>query len=162
MGKDCRELVEELGIPIIPLSSCVTTASGQSHRILGKTTIYTGYKNMKKEITLFLCPGLEQRLYLGIDFWRMFGLAPDIIGVAEIDLEKVARDMNNNDSKYKLNPHDLNNDQRQRLDDVIEIFDTFEKKGLGCMPLEKHTIKLVEGAEPVKDRYYPISPAVQK
>lgn len=117
---------------------------------------------MKKEITLFLCPGLEQRLYLGIDFWRMFGLAPDIIGVAEIDLEKVARDMNNNDSKYKLNPHDLNNDQRQRLDDVIESFDTFEKKGLGCTPLEKHTIKLVEGAEPVKDRYYPISPAVQK
>lgn len=50
---------------------------------------------------------------MGIDFWRLFGLAPDIIGVAEIDLQKVARDMINNDSKYKLNPRDLNNDQRQ-------------------------------------------------
>lgn len=37
----------------------------------------------------YLCPDLEQPLYLGIDFWRKYELAPDIINVHEVTIEQV-------------------------------------------------------------------------
>lgn len=39
---------------------------------------------------------------------------------------------------------------------------TIEQQSLGETDLEVRTIKLTEGANPVKDRHYPISPAVQE
>ncbi|KAH8323011.1 hypothetical protein KR074_003894, partial [Drosophila pseudoananassae] len=37
----------------------------------------------------------------------------------------------------------------------------FEESGLGRTPIMRHTIELTEGATPIKDRHYPVSPAVQ-
>uniref|UniRef100_A0A1I8NKY6 Retrotransposon gag domain-containing protein n=1 Tax=Musca domestica TaxID=7370 RepID=A0A1I8NKY6_MUSDO len=73
----------------------------------------------------------------------------------------ILRDMTDTGPDYKLNPHELTNDQENRLKCIVKKFKTFEENGLGCSSLEKHSIKLVEGAEPVKDRHYPMSPAVQ-
>lgn len=42
---------------------------------------------------LYLCPDLDQKLYLGIDFWRIFQLAPDIIGVNEINIEQLQKSL---------------------------------------------------------------------
>lgn len=161
LGKNCREIIEELGIPIIPMSSRVTTAGGTQYNVLGKIKAIIKYQEQEKFMTLYLCPQLEQELYLGIDFWRTFELAPDVIGAAEINIEKVFRDMTDTGPDYKLNPHELTNDQENRLKCIVKKFKTFEENGLGCTSLEKHSIKLVEGAEPVKDRHYPMSPAVQ-
>jgi len=41
-------------------------------------------------------------------------------------------------------------------------FLAFEKVGLGKTHVEKHKIELVAGAQPVKDRHYPLSPAMQQ
>ena len=41
-------------------------------------------------------------------------------------------------------------------------FLSFEEKGLGKTSVTKHSIQLIKGAEPVKERFYPISPAVQE
>lgn len=161
LGKNCREIVEELDIPIIPLSSRVTAAGGKHYRVLGKIKVSVRYQENTKEMHLCLCPDLEQNLYLGIDFWRLFQLAPDIMGISEINIEKITEEITSADAKYKLNPHELSPEQSTRLNEVIEAFSTYEKNGLGCTTLEKHTIKLIEGAEPVKDRHYPMSPAVQ-
>lgn len=38
----------------------------------------------------------------------------------------------------------------------------FEKKGLGQTKLEKHPIKLIEGTTPIKDKHYPMWPAMQE
>lgn len=52
--------------------------------------------------------------------------------------------------------------QRNKLNEVIKCFDSFEEKCLGFTSLEKHSIKLIDGTVPVKDRHYPISAAVQE
>lgn len=162
LGRGCRERVEELQLDIKPMFNNVATASGHNYRILGKIVCDIRYKDVSKEMNLYLCPDLEQELYLGIDFWREFNLAPEILGCAELDVHRMAMDFVEARQECKLRPHDLTEDQKRRLDEAIDQFDTFEQKGLGRTQLEKHTIKLIEGAEPVKDRYYPISPAVQK
>lgn len=48
------------------------------------------------------------------------------------------------------------------LKKVKSSFRSLEEYGLGKTQLESHKITLVEGALPIKDRYYPVSPAVQK
>lgn len=162
LGNGCRELEEELNLNIQPILTNVKTASDQYHRVLGKVKVSISYKDLEHQMLLYLCPDLEQNLYLGIDFWKLFKLAPDIIGIDEMDMEKIVKDFETEKEVNKLRPHDLNEEQRMKLDKVIKEFDTFEEKGLGMTNLEKHSIKLIEGAEPVKDRYYPISPAIQE
>lgn len=139
----------------------VKTAAGQYHRILGKVRVKIKYQDKTEEMELYLCPDLDQKLYLGIDFWRIFQLDPDIIGVNEINIEQLQKEFGNEKLEHKLNPHVLTEDQQMRLQNVIKSIDNFEEKGLGKTSLEKHTIKLVEGAVPFKERHYPISPAVQ-
>lgn len=64
--------------------------------------------------------------------------------------------------EHKMKPHLLTEKQWSQLEDVVKCFDSFEENGLGCTSLKKHSIKLVDGAVPVRDKYCPISPAVQE
>lgn len=160
LGKGCRELVESLGLEIINYYSNVRTASGNPHRILGKVLTKVKYNQKEAEICLYLCPDLEQQLYLGVDFWKCFGLAPDILAIDEVNIElqtKIHGESNNCKSKM----HELSPEQKKELEEVVKLFPTFEEKGLGCTTLEKHAIKLREGATPIKEKHYPLSPAVQ-
>ena len=54
--------------------------------------------------------------------------------------------------------HDLSADQQQRLERIKKKFLTLENNGLG----RTHVEKLIPDAVPVKDRHYPMSPAVQE
>lgn len=101
---------------------------------------------------------MVQTAYLGVDFFKIFKLAPNIFGVDEISqevLEQYPAQFNENTE------HVLTNDMRMRLNQVKSIFKSYEEHGLGRTHLEKHKIDLIEGAQPVKERYYPVSPAVQ-
>ena len=80
LGKNCLEIVNSLHLSVIPVPSTnITTADGTKQKILGKIITPVKYNNEEKEITFFLVPNLDQELYLGVDFWREFQLAPDII-----------------------------------------------------------------------------------
>lgn len=161
LGKGCRELVESLNCDIRTIFSNVRTASGHEHRILGSIRVNIRYKELVKELELYLCPDLEQALYLGMDFWKLFNIAPELLEINEINMEQLQKEFANEKVEHKLNPHELDEEQKMQLQAVIKSFDTFEEKGLGVTSLEKHSIKLIEGAVPVKDRHYPLSPAVQ-
>lgn len=161
LGKHCREIVEELNIIVDPQDTNVTTASGKTHRIVGKIEVEVEYQQQFLKMRFYLCPDLEQDLYLGADFWKLFNIAPEIFPIDEItvDLQEQMRGTSTNENK---NMHQLTGEQRRRLEEIINKFPTFEKNGLGCTKLEKHAIKLVGNANPVKDRHYPLSPAVQE
>lgn len=160
LGKGCRELFEELEVPLVPIFTFISTASGQKHRLLGKIRVDVEYNNMSRKIEFYLCPDLEQPAYLGVDFWRNFEIAPEVVGVSEINVEKIIEDFST--QNHKSDPHLLTDVQQNALNKVIKTFPAFEVHGLGCTALEKHSIKLIEGAEPFKDRHYPMSPAVQE
>lgn len=178
LGKGCRELVQELGLDVQKHFSALKTAGGEHFNILGKVVVPVKYKDIEKCVTFFLCPYLQQNMYLGIDFWRSFNLAPEIlntdrgesktsselsVSAAELCLEKAVDYFGPPKvpgSVHKM--HSLSDKQQVDLEIVKSSFLTFENDGLGRTPLEKHTITLVEGAVPIKERHFPISPAVQE
>lgn len=55
----------------------------------------------------------------------------------------------------------LSMQQKTQLSSVIDLFPNFEKQGLGRTTLIKHHIDVC-GATPIKQRFYPVSPAVEK
>lgn len=79
------------------------TAIGQHHRILGKINLTITYKDQTNNILLFLCPNLEQSLYLGIDLWRTFNLAPEVIRSERLQIRNL---LDEYESKvdHRLNP----------------------------------------------------------
>ncbi|KAH8308600.1 hypothetical protein KR018_005951, partial [Drosophila ironensis] len=93
-------------------------------------------------------------LYLGVDFWQKFQLALDIVAVAELDPQGPIVD--NQDGKQAPEPHKLSEAQQKDLDEVVESFLTYERNGLGRTKVMRHSIELVAGAVPVKDRHYPL------
>ncbi|KAH8330081.1 hypothetical protein KR074_003058, partial [Drosophila pseudoananassae] len=86
----------------------------------------------------------EQKLYLGVDFWRKFHITPEVVGVES--LENVETEFHSKGEPVE--PHTLTNEQKERLDKVKEGFLAYENQGLGLTTMEQHTIQLVEGAVP--------------
>lgn len=52
-------------------------------------------------------------------------------------------------------------DQKSQLDAVVKLFPSFEKQSLGRTSLIKHSID-IGNATPIKQRFYPVSPAVEQ
>jgi len=88
LGKVWRELLEKIQILFRPYHTTVQTVSGAAQNVFGKISIPVHYKGIFAEMTLFICPFLEQEIYLGVDFWREFGIAPQILSLEEITPEK--------------------------------------------------------------------------
>jgi len=89
LGRGCRELAEELNLPVKPYTSIVRTASGEDRSIIGRMVVPVEYKGEVKEVVMYLCPYLEQTAYLGIDFWRIFRIAPEVVGHEEPVVEAI-------------------------------------------------------------------------
>lgn len=97
----------------------------------------------------FIAPNLNQELYLGFDFWMKFGIYPTV--------NEVSKEFNVNDPSNK---NILSKEQEEALKEVINQIPSFNEKGLGKTSLITHVID-VGASFPVKQRLYPISPAVQ-
>lgn len=135
------------------LKSSVRTADGNPQPVLGYLDTFVKCGNVSKSIRLYIVPGLTQRLYLGIDFWRSFGIVPMSVDGLSGDLVEIDDDVSVT--------HCLTSEQQRSIDLVKQLFPNFAVEGLGRTNLIKHQID-VGDAKPIKQRHYPISPAVQK
>ncbi|XP_070070164.1 uncharacterized protein [Drosophila takahashii] len=158
LGDGCMDLVKWLKLEVLKVRSTVQTAGGATHRIAGRIEVDVGYKQETHHISLLLCPSLRQKLYLGIDFWRKFSLAPDVVGVGE--LSSIENEFHV--TSEPVEPHILSEEEKTQLELVQDKFLTYEKHGMGLTELETHSIQLEAGTVPVKERFYPVSPKVQE
>lgn len=154
LGLGGQEFLQKHGLNSSKLSSKVKTADGNQQSIVGKFYAEICYKGMTKTMPLYLVPSLQQKLYLGIDFWKEFGIAPQLISEVSTVQCPVEKDVD-------PNAHELTSEQSKRLKDAIDLFPSSAVQGLGKTSLEVHTIDTGD-AEPIKQRHYPVSPAVQK
>jgi len=100
---------------------------------------------------------LKQKLYLGIDIWRKFELAPEVVGVEflhRVESEFMAKG-------EPIEAHILSPEQTEQLEKAKGRFLTYESQGVGLTMVE-HSIQLVEGAVLVNERFFPVSPAKQQ
>lgn len=104
---------------------------------------------------ILVVPELTHTLVLGIDFWRVVRIIPDLRrGEWVFSSQATHCDA--------IEPHDhLSIPQKKQLDQLIKsVLPEGEDDKLGCTTLVEHTI--VTHNSPIKQRYYPISPAMQK
>lgn len=152
LGKGAFETLQKCNLRWKEIETKVQTASGQQQEVKGYTDVVITYKEMSRPIRLYVIPSLSQSLYLGIDFWIHFNLLPKLEEVEVTQEVAEAADPN---------LHQLNSVQNKRLNNIISLFPSCEKEGLGKTTLLKHEID-VGSAAPSKQRYYAVSPAIQK
>lgn len=148
LGHDALETLHRCNIKWKEVKSAVKTASGQSQEIKGYADVDIQFKSQTHRVRLYIVPTLTQTLYLGIDFWVAFNIFPKIDEITPV-------------KPIDLNKHILNKDQDTRLNKVIADFPSCVKEGLGKTDVITHNID-VGNSRPTKQRYYSVSPAVQK
>lgn len=164
-----------------PLGTYVKTADGKIQKTIGMLDVEVSFKGQLQKIKFLLVPSISQRVILGLDFWRVFNLASDIFESAIIvnpsanesikqnlsdcfGIQRPLKDLSDSsgDEPYFLeNKYPLSSAQQQQLNSVINLFPSFEKRGLGKTTLIEHDIDVGE-AKPIKQRFYPVSPAVER
>lgn len=160
LGRNSEKLVDEWSDLVSPYLAEVKTAGGQNFNIIGKVELMVEFNGRKENILFYICPNLQQEAYLGVNFWKSFELAPEIFGVDELNTENLADNFPLD--LEQVESHNLSPEEEEQLEAIKSRFKTFEKNGLGKTNLELHQIQLIEGAEPIKERQYPVSPAVQE
>ena len=150
LGTGSLKFLENNKIKFKPLTSSVKTASGAALAILGKIETSIFWRNQYKTITLYIAPELRQQLYLGFDFFQLFGLDRFLV-----------EEVNGDEEVVDVKSHQLNFEEKSQLQKVIDMFPSSFKMGLGETHLIKHFIDTGE-ARPIKRRHYPISPAKER
>ena len=148
LGKGAEEFVTRAGLQPIRLHSKVHTADGAGHAVTGYVIVPVTYQGVTKKMKLCLMPSLSQSLYLGIDFWSKFNIVPHLVNEINLSSDQINKPVN------------LSENQMLRLQAVKDKFPSFAKMGLGKTDLEEHVIDTGD-AVPIKQRHYPVSPAIQ-
>lgn len=152
LGSGYEKVLEKTGAFVHSLATVISTASGDKQEVLGYVNLPVSYSGKTRYINLFIVPSLRQQLYFGMDAWIKFGIKP--VMVEEVVENNEPRDL------LKVE-HPLSDEQRQRLNDILNQFPNSATEGLGSTNIICHSID-VGTAEPVKQRFYPVSPAVQE
>lgn len=150
LGKDAINFLVACGLKINKASCVVSTADGTPNSVLGHVDINVKYNGVEKVVNFLVVPSLQHQIYLGMNFWNAFGLAPVVVN----ELSEIK------DSVRKTHP--LAPEEHERLEQVKNKFPSFDKLGLGRTQSYQHRIVIKDNVLPIKQRHYPISPAVQK
>jgi len=134
------------------LKSRAKTASGENQAITGFLDTEVSFNKIKNPMRLYIIPSIKQKLILGHYFWRTFQIAPNII--SSLQTPKEISELSGE------NLYPLTAAQGQQLAVAKQLFPK-ASDGLGRTSLIEHTIE-VGNALPVKQRFYPVSPSVEK
>ena len=147
LGNNGIEFLKELNVKFKKLSSEVKCANGGKQQTVGYVELPITFLGKTRNILLYIIPGLIQKLYLGSNFWKAFNIKITVIE------ELIA----------KSNPemHDLTDIQKNILYKTISKFPSSQVLGLGKTNVLEHHID-VQGAQPIKRRWYHVSPPVEK
>lgn len=157
LGSEGYEKFRQFGLK---LHSCkvemCTVADGTQCSVVGSFNIPFRVEDRVVFVDVLVMPSLPHTLILGADFWKKLGIVPDLRhGHWEFtSCPSRAAVCSLTDGSH------LTTEQSERLKIFLEdVFSKFPSK-LGCTSMVAHVIKTT--AEPIKQRFYPISPALQK
>lgn len=137
-------------------SDCVV-ANGQGIDGIGTTQVPIQLRDRIVLLEVLVVPSIPQKLILGIDFWCRMRIVPDLYA-GEWSFRSSFPEETQIHAIQSIDT--LTSEQRQILDSFIE--ESFSSMGdkLGCTTLREIVLKTDHA--PIKQRYYPLSPALQK
>lgn len=131
-----------------------TVANGQEHHTIGSIEVPFELQGVVKLLTVLVMPDLKHTLILGVDFFKLMGVVPDLRRGEWQFLPEIS-------SVDTLEPtSELTLKQKAALKVVLDEYFAKMGTGLGRARGVKHRIRTSH--EPIKQRYYPVSPAIQK
>ncbi|KAK9730858.1 Reverse transcriptase (RNA-dependent DNA polymerase) [Popillia japonica] len=158
VGPKGLDLLQRLGLVLQREVVECTVANGEKCRSLGYISAPVQLEDKWKLLNILVLPDLSHKLILGVDFWVAFDIIPDLRKhfwhFAESEPSLSVHSI--------LTSSSLSASMKSELDALIA-----EKKELmgtssGRTHLIKHEIELLPGTKPIKQRYYPVSPAKQQ
>lgn len=159
IGKHALQFLTGYENSIINLTGqSVKTENGGKVFVVGIATFPVVWNGVSQDIDFLKVPGLEQEFYFGIDFWKTFNLP--VVGESAVGRINVAEIVDTVEEDKKQ--HILSNDQKVRLEKAKLIFLSFAVQGLGRTSVEEHIIEVLNEDIPIKQRHYPVSPAIQE
>lgn len=158
LGKNSLEFVSKLNKKIVNLSSQVSTSDGSKQEIVGSVELQVKFKDKIQLHKFLIVPALKQEVYLGFDFWKAFGIAPELHTSEVCEIETTLEPSLSNP---EIDIHTLTPEQSSKLNYVKTLFPSSIKQRLGRTHLLTHRID-TGTAEPIKARSYPVSPNVQQ
>jgi len=132
----------------------VRTADGQKQYVLGIISPIIKFYNREKPFEFLIVPTMKEEVICGMDFVREFGLK------VSLDSEPIVNSIEGRELEDKIKLVPLTESEHKKLQAAISALPSFELEGLGCTTLIEHKID-AGTAEPIKQRFYPISPAVE-
>lgn len=159
MGESGIALIKKLGLPIHVSNVKCSVANDSKCEVEGVVSVPFNLSGQTKIISVLLVPDLRHTLILGIDFWRKMGVVPDLRrGEWSFSCNPPNVMINALQSRAALSSED-----EERLASLLNsIISPDSKSELGHVNLVEHRIKVNADTLPIKQRYYPISPAIQK
>lgn len=157
VGQEGFKLIESLGLKLKPsiVDSC-NVADGKRCEVIGCYEVPFKLLNRVVILDTLVVPSLSHTLILGADFFRKMGVVPDLRSnhwtFAEMPEQPRVATLTDNSR--------LSGEQAKRLDELVAQYFGGMTNKLGCTTLVKHAIKTK--SEPIKQRFYPISPALQR
>lgn len=157
LGAPGWRLLTKLGLKTCRSSivTC-TVANNQSCNVIGTVMLPLKLENQICTISLLVVPELTHSLILGIDFWKAMSLVPDLrrnCWSFSSDIETFPT------VNAVLAQESLSSEQKERLNSLAGKYFNQMGSNIGCTNLIEH--RIVTDAEPIKQRAYRVSPAIQ-
>lgn len=140
----------------------IKTANGSASPVTGYVFLPVTVDGRTAIIKFYIVPGVSTELLLGINFWKEFQIAPDVLSLLK-DREFLPCNQHvsaiTTTDKFLIDFESLTEVEREQAEEVISEFESIsdEKKGLGRTHLVTHKIDTGDHP-PIKQRYYPMSP----
>lgn len=136
----------------------VETAGAQRHVIKGQLNIPITLEGRTREVSVLVVPSMKQTLILGIDFWEKMQLITDLhnrvweFASARLNIASVELPNGLTSEEY------LTEEEKVRLQELVDSHFKQQPGTLGRAIGVEHVIDTGD-APPIKQRYYPMSPA---
>lgn len=156
-GLKGTKMLKNLGLPIHSTQKIITVANDEKCAVEGIVSVPIKLKDRSIVVEILLVPSIRHELILGTDFWHKMGIVPDLRrGEWTFSKEPPELEVSAIQSRSELSCED-----EHKLKALIaEAFDNTSGDELGCAISVEHQIRT--DSMPIKQRYYPISPAIQK
>lgn len=160
-GDKAYESLLQLGLPLQKTEGRVCrVADGREVTMLGIMSVPVTVQGCTKLLDIAIVPELPHGMILGCDFWRIMNIVPNLksnvwhFGQKESNLCAL-------DTTGALTEEsDLTPDQNSRLARLLDEKFGAMSTAIGYTTIVEHEI--VTNSEPIKQRYYPVSPSKQK
>lgn len=157
VGKVGYDTLLQLGLTLNTkqVTDC-TVANGQICPSVGTMAVPFCLMGRVCVIDVLVVPNLRHSLVLGSDFWIAMGIVPDL----RRDVWHFSSVEDCKEICVINDESDLTMEQRLALDKLVAEKFTLMGTSLGITNLGEHEI--ITDSPPIKQRYYPVSPAKQK